>query len=112
MEYAFFISDTHAGLAVLAVMEFLAILAIAQLRARIRGLRKYRQKLYEAFLMPVEDDLKQMEIQMAVMAQRMESVDHRLSSLEDNVKRLVWLIITAMVGGFMTFIIGGGLVVG
>ena len=64
----------------------------------------------EAWKARMEDRIQQLEIKSAVDFERHESVMRRLDKIDGHISKLVWLIIVAIVGAFMTFVINGGLV--
>lgn len=41
--------------------------------------------------------------------QRFNQIDTRLDRIDGHISRLVWLIIAAIIGGFMSFLMKGGL---
>lgn len=50
-----------------------------------------------------------MEGELIRMNDRLDVIDDRTKHMEANVSRLVWLVLTSLIGGLMAFIIGGGL---
>lgn len=59
----------------------------------------------------IESRLTHMEIKNAADDVHRTNVENRLSSIEDSLKWLVRLILSALILAVMTFVIGGGLVV-
>lgn len=45
----------------------------------------------------------------AVSAERDKHIQSSLQKIESNLSRVVWLIVTAIVGGVLTFVVQGGL---
>lgn len=45
------------------------------------------------------------------MDARFDRVEGRLDKMDGHLNKLVWLILAAIIGGFMTFIIRGGLTI-
>lgn len=62
-----------------------------------------------ARLSSMEKKLSALETESAVDKVHGANVEKRLSAIENTLTRLVWLIIVALGGAFMTFIINGGL---
>jgi hypothetical protein len=46
------------------------------------------------------------------MVARFNQIDGRLDKIDGHIARLVWLIIAAIIGGFMSFVMQGSLVGG
>lgn len=63
-----------------------------------------------------EDDWRiakvQMESDIRLIRQVLESTDKRVEKIEGNISRVVWLLVAAILGAFATFVIKGGLVIG
>lgn len=59
----------------------------------------------------IESKINEIRIDMREGEVRREHIDKRFDQLDKNVSRLVWLVITAIVGGIMSFIMNGGLTV-
>jgi hypothetical protein len=70
-----------------------------------------RIRSLEADIKVLSDRLTHMEIKDAANDVHRKNVETRLSSIEDSLKWLVRLILSALVLAVMAFVIGGGLVV-
>lgn len=57
----------------------------------------------------LEERVSKLEIKSAVDFERHSSVIKRLDKIDSHISKLMWLIVTAIVGGFMAFVINGGL---
>lgn len=57
----------------------------------------------------LEARVQKLEINSAVDFERHSAVIKRLDKIDGHISKLVWLIMAAIVGGFMTFILNGGL---
>ncbi len=64
----------------------------------------------------IEDATVMLERELAVaeekrkfVEQRFNQVDKRLDRIDGHITRLVWLIISAIVGGFLSFVVKGAL---
>lgn len=57
----------------------------------------------------LEERVSKLEIKSAVDFERHSSVIKRLDKIDGHISKLMWLIVTAIVGGFMAFVINGGL---
>jgi hypothetical protein len=64
----------------------------------------------------IEDATVMLERELAVaeekrkfVEQRFNQMDKRLDRIDGHISRLVWLIIAAIVGGFMSFVMRGAL---
>lgn len=60
----------------------------------------------------LEERVSKLEVKSAVDHERHSTIVKRLDRIDGHISKLVWLIIAAIIGAFMTFIIGGGLNVG
>ena len=81
---------------------------------------------YRAMLRHIERRLTSLELSMAAMeteravseekrkfmVARFNQIDGRLDKIDGHIARLVWLIIAAIIGGFMSFVMQGNLVGG
>ena len=56
--------------------------------------------------------MTRLETSEAVAAERMKHIQESLRSIDANNSRIVWLIITAIIGGLMAFLLNGGLKIG
>jgi cob(I)alamin adenosyltransferase len=56
----------------------------------------------------METDRAVSEEKLKFMNARFDQIDRRLEKIDGHVSRLVWLIIAAMVGGVMSFLMQGG----
>ena len=56
----------------------------------------------------IETDRAVSEEKIKFMNARFDQIDRRLERIDGHISRLVWLIIAAMVGGFMSFLMRGG----
>jgi hypothetical protein len=70
----------------------------------------------EARMAALEDGFKRVELDRAVdrekekrMEARFDVVDKRLDRIDGLIARLAWLIVAAIVGGLMSFLLGAGL---
>ena len=59
-----------------------------------------------------DERLTKLEVKSAVDHERHENILKRLDRIVGHISKLVWLIITAINGAFMTFLIRGGFHVG
>lgn len=59
-----------------------------------------------------DERLTKLEVKFAVDHERHENILKRLDRIDGHISKLVWLIITAIIGAFMTFLIRGGFHVG
>lgn len=59
-----------------------------------------------------DERLTKLEVKSAVDHERHENILKRLDRIDGHISKLVWLIITAIIGAFMTFLIRGGFHVG
>lgn len=59
-----------------------------------------------------DERLTKLEVKSAVDHERHENILKRLDKIDGHIARLVWLIITAIIGAFMVFLIRGGFHVG
>jgi hypothetical protein len=57
----------------------------------------------------LDRDLAVSEEKRKFVDQRFNQIDTRLDRIDGHISRLVWLIIAAIVGGFMSFLMKGGL---
>lgn len=57
----------------------------------------------------IERELAIAEEKRKFVEQRFNEVDRRLDRIDGHVSRLVWLIIAAIIGGFMSFVMKGAL---
>lgn len=61
----------------------------------------------------VSDDLHQRislhDTRITILEVTMKGVEKNLQEINGNLARLVWLAITAIIGGFMAFVLRGGL---
>lgn len=60
----------------------------------------------------LEDRVSKLEIKSAVDHERHASIVKRLDKIDGHVSKLIWLMITGIVGAFMAFLISGGLSLG
>lgn len=60
----------------------------------------------------LEERVSKLEIKSAVDHERHNSIVKRLDRIDGHISKLVWLIVAAIIGAFMTFMIGGGLSLG
>ena len=58
----------------------------------------------------IETDRAVSEEKLKFMNARFDQLDRRLEKIDGHVSRLVWLIIAAIVGGTMSFVMNGGTV--
>lgn len=58
----------------------------------------------------VEKRVSALEIISAVETERFNSLINRLDRIDGHIGKLVWLVIAAILGAFMSFVIKGGLV--
>lgn len=63
----------------------------------------------ERAMVTLDRDLAVSEEKRRFVDQRFNQIDVRLSRIDGHVSRLVWLIIAAIVGGFMSFLMKGGM---
>ena len=56
----------------------------------------------------METDRAVSEEKLKFMNARFDQIDRRLEKIDGHISRLVWLIIAAMVGGFVSFLMKGG----
>ncbi|MEL7012415.1 MAG: hypothetical protein AAFO72_03950 [Pseudomonadota bacterium] len=56
----------------------------------------------------IETDRAVSEEKIKFMNARFDQLDRRLEKIDGHISRLVWLIIAAMVGGFVSFLMKGG----
>lgn len=68
---------------------------------RLRDLEAWRS------LKEVED-ARDDERQKAMIAHN-ERIDARLGSIESHLSKVVWLVLTGIIGGFVAFMISGGI---
>jgi len=66
----------------------------------------------EENLRRLEERVQKLETANAVDQERHTSIVRRLDKIDGHVSKLVWLIVTAIVGAFMAFVLKGGLIVG
>lgn len=59
-----------------------------------------------------DDRLTKLEVESAVDHERHENILKRLDRIDGHISKLVWLIITAIIGAFMAFLVRGGFHVG
>lgn len=59
----------------------------------------------------IESKINDIRIDMREGEVRREHIDKRFDQLDKNVSRLVWLVVSAIVGGVMSFVMKGGLTV-
>ncbi|MEM7597405.1 MAG: hypothetical protein AAF382_06875 [Pseudomonadota bacterium] len=59
----------------------------------------------------METDRAVSEEKLKFMNARFDQIDRRLEKIDGHISRLVWLIMAAMVGGVMSFLMQGGTVV-
>lgn len=64
----------------------------------------------EAWKADIEARMRAVETSQVANAVRYEAIASRLDKIDGHISKLLWLIIAAIVGGFMTFVINGGLV--
>ncbi|MCY1668065.1 hemolysin XhlA family protein [Rhizobium sp. SL86] len=57
----------------------------------------------------VEGRVSQLELSEAVAAERAKNMQNSLSQIEANTSRVVWLVVTGLVGALVAFVIKGGL---
>ena len=60
----------------------------------------------------LEDRVSKLEIKSAVDHERHSSVILRLDKIDGHISKLVWLIMTAIIGAFMAFLMSGGMSLG
>ena len=60
----------------------------------------------------LDDRLTKLEVKSAVDHERHDNIIKRLDRIGGHINKLVWLIITAIVSTFMTFVVRGGLHIG
>lgn len=58
----------------------------------------------------IETDRAVSEEKLKFMNARFDQIDRRLEKIDGHISRLVWLIIAAIVGGTMSFVMQGGTV--
>ena len=56
----------------------------------------------------IETDRAVSDEKLKFMNARFDQIDRRLEKIDGHISRLVWLIIAAMVGGFVSFLMKGG----
>lgn len=66
----------------------------------------------EQELSRLAERVSKLEINSAVDHERHSSIVKRLDRIDGHISKLVWLIVTAIVGAFMAFLISGGLNIG
>lgn len=59
-----------------------------------------------------DERLTELEVKSAVDHERHDNIIKRLDKIDGHINKLVWLIITAIIGAFMAFLIRGGFHVG
>lgn len=60
-------------------------------------------------ILKLKEKIIQVEKDKAVDEVHRQNVERRLTAIEDNTKKLIWLIIGGLLSGVMMFIVGGGL---
>lgn len=78
------------------------------LRARVVGL-EHSAAHKETRIVALEQWRAQMDIANAVRDEQFKGIKADLKSIQSALSRLVWLMITGLAGGFIAFIISGGL---
>lgn len=78
------------------------------LRARVVGL-EHSAAHEETRIVALEQWRAQMEIANAVRDEQFKGIKADLKSIQSALSRLVWLMITGLAGGFIAFVISGGL---
>ena len=73
-------------------------------------LRHHERRLtsLELTVAAIETDRAVSEEKLKFMNARFDQIDRRLEKIDGHISRLVWLIIAAMVGGLMSFLMKGG----
>ena len=77
---------------------------LARLEARLAGM--------ETVIARLETDREVNKEKHLGLEARFTHIDRRLDRIEGLISRLVWLIIAALVGGVMSFVLGGNLLPG
>ena len=76
-------------------------------RAMFRQMEK-RVTSLELTVAAMETERAVSEQKQKFMEARFNQIDTRLEKIDGHVSRLVWLIITAILGGLMSFVLQGG----
>ncbi len=63
----------------------------------------------EAAIATMETDRAVSEEKRKFMEARFNQIDRRLDKIDGHISRLVWLIIAAILGGFMSFVMQGSM---
>ncbi|WP_424984331.1 hypothetical protein [Microbulbifer sp. S227A] len=90
-------SDTPRGFAVIDGMSSM----LHQLEKRVVAV--------EAAIATIETDRAVNEEKRKFMEARFNQIDRRLDKIDGHISRLVWLIIAAILGGFMSFVMQGNI---
>ncbi len=80
-------------------------------QAMFRHLEK-RLSAVESHLGAIETDRAVSEEKRKFMGARFNEIDRRLDKIDGHISRLVWLIIAAILGGFMSFVMQGSVLNG
>lgn len=56
----------------------------------------------------LRDRLAKVEQDLAVRQETLKGISERLSKIETTLSRLTWIVITAVVGAALTFLLNGG----
>lgn len=78
------------------------------LRSRVVAL-EHRTTEDRQRLVALETWKQQSEISGARLDERFQEMGNRLNRIDANLSRLMWLFIAGIVGGFLTFVMKGGL---
>ena len=62
----------------------------------------------EAAFEVYKDRLAKVEQDLAVRQETLKGISERLSKIETTLSRLTWIVITAVVGAALTFLLNGG----
>ncbi|WP_298678372.1 hypothetical protein [uncultured Lentibacter sp.] len=92
-----------------AVLE--AMLPYEGYRAMLRHIEKRLTSL-ELSVAAMETERAVSEEKRKFMVARFNQIDTRLDKIDGHIARLVWLIIAAILGGFMSFVMQGPLMPG
>lgn len=78
---------------------------------RLERLEERLERIDERFA-KADDRLTKLEVKSAVDHERHDNIIKRLDRIDGHINKLVWLIITAIIGAFMAFLVRGGFHVG
>ncbi|MEM6587211.1 MAG: hypothetical protein AAF641_02095 [Pseudomonadota bacterium] len=86
--------------------------SVAPHEATLQLFRQQERRLnsLELSVAAIETDRAVSEEKLKFVNARFDQLDRRLEKIDGHISKLVWLIIAAMVGGLMSFVLSGGTV--